>query len=519
MSYFKRKTIAAGALIAAALSGILAFSLLGQAPEVTTDAQLHAMFDELARAKTLQLSNLDKPYYISYSSDDADTFSASASLGGLLRANRTRLRQPYIRVRVGDFAFDNTNSVFSQAAVGAGTLPVDDNYGAIRAIYWLGTDRYYKRATEDITRKRNMLRDLAGADTTADFSPAKPVQLVRPVPVLAIDETKWKETLRRLSARFEQHPDLYSSVVNFRAISSTYRLVNSEGTLIRVPEEFTDLQVRTATLLNDGSVLWNHAFLQALHSDQLPGEQQLAKVVDQVAAETDALRKAPAAEEYSGPVLFSGEASAQMLAQVVQDAGRQLRKPLTPPNRSLPMLDSPWASRIGTKVVPDWMTIVDDPTATEFKGQKLLGHYEIDNEGVQGQRVVLVDKGTMKAFLMTRQPLRGQAGSNGHGRLPGLFGAALPVLGNLLVSADQGVPEQQLKAKLLEIIKAGGQKYGMIIRKLDFPSSAPLPELQKVLKQMQASGISRSITPAILAYRIYPDGREELVRGVRLQRL
>jgi hypothetical protein len=501
----------------AAASAALSLAVLGQSNDIAKDVQLHAMMDELARAKTLQLSSLDKPYYISYSSDDADIVTANASLGGLLVASRNRLRQPHIHVRVGDFNFDNTDSVLSQPASGAGTLPVDDNYGAIRGVFWLATDSYYKRATEDITRKRNMLRERSDVEKVADYSPQKPVQMVKPVPVLKIDPAKWNDTVRKLSARFVQHPDIASSAVNLRAISSTYRLVNSEGTVVRVPEEFTDLQIRMTTLLPDGTVVWNHAFVTAEHPDGLPDEQQLAKAVDAVASETDGLRQAPLAEEYSGPVLFEGQASAAMLAQVLQDGLRELRKPVTPANKSLAMLESPWAARMGTKVTPEWMSVVDDPSATTFNNQPLLGHYLSDIEGVPGEKVVLIDKGTLKGFLMTRQPVRNLSGSNGHGRLPGLFGAALPVPGNLLVSADQHVSEAQLKAKLLEIVHTAGLRYGMIIRKLDFPSSAPVTQLQHVIRQIQGSGVSRSITPAILAYRVYPDGREELVRGVRFK--
>ena len=230
------------ALATAAAAGIaLSLTLVGQPNDIAKDVQLHAMTDELARAKTLQLAALDKPYFISYSSDDADILIANASLGGLLLSSRTRMRQPHIHVRVGDLSFDNTNSVLSQPASGAGTLPVDDNYGAIRGIFWLATDTYYKRATEDITRKRNMLRERSDIEKVADYSPQKPVQIVKPVPVLNIDQQKWNDIVRRLSARFEQHPDIASSAVNLRAISSTYRLVNSEGTVVRVPEEFTDL--------------------------------------------------------------------------------------------------------------------------------------------------------------------------------------------------------------------------------------------------------------------------------------
>ena len=151
-----------------------------------------------------------------------------------------------------------------------GTLPVDDNYRAIRGVFWLATDTYYKRATEDITRKRNMLRERSDADKSADYSPEKPVQIVRPVPVLKIEQAKWNDIVRKAFSAIRAAPGHRFVRRKLRAISSTYRLVNSEGTTIRVPEEFTDLQIRMSSLLPDGTVIWNHAFLTAERPDGLP---------------------------------------------------------------------------------------------------------------------------------------------------------------------------------------------------------------------------------------------------------
>jgi hypothetical protein len=141
----------------------------------------------------------------------------------------------------------------------------------------------------------------------------------------------------------------------------------------------------------------------------------------------------------------------------------------------------------------------------------------VDDEGVPSERVTLVDKGTLKGFLFSRQPVRTFDASNGHGRLPGAYGSEAAVIGNLFVEADQTVTEAQLKTKLLEEVKAAGLKYGVILRRLDFPSTASLPELQSMARQLQRNGYTRTLDSPLLAFRVYLDGREELVRGVRFK--
>ncbi|MGA8029167.1 MAG: metallopeptidase TldD-related protein [Bryobacteraceae bacterium] len=497
--------------------------------DIRTDVQLRAMLDELARSKTLHLNDLDKPYFISYTSSDADQVYITASLGGLTSSSRIHYRQPRIEVRVGDYKFDNTNSIFTGSAR-SGLFPIDDDYQAMRTHLWLSTDALYKASAEQITQKRTALREMADPENIPDLTPAKPVQVIQPVSTLKVDQKHWEEIVRQLSARFEAHSGITVSNVRMRSIVSTYRLVNSEGAMIRIPQDLTDIDIRSSGLAPDGSRVWNHQFVTVLVPSELPSPQQLTKIADAIANETDALAKAPLAEEYSGPVLFEREAAAEMMAQVLTDALRLERKPLAPPgaenrspsshgaeNRDLEMLDNVWASRIGSKVGPDWLTVFDDPLQEQWNGTVLAGHYDADDQGVPAERVSLVDKGTLKSFLFSREPVRTFNASNGHGRLPGGFGGEEAVIGNLFIQAQGSVSEAQLKAKLLQAVSAAGLKYGMIVRRIDFPSTADFEELQNLARQLQKNGYARTLNPPVLAYRVYPDGHEELVRGVRFK--
>ncbi len=496
------------------LSNAAADKLLAQA---RNDAQLRAMLDELARSKTLQLNNLDKPYFIQYSTGDADEASITASLGGVLNSNRVHLRHPGIEVRIGDYKFDNTNSVYT-GTTRLGLFPVDDDYQAMRTDLWLSTDALYKAATDQITRKRTVLREIAEPEKTPDFSPATPLRLLQPVSPMVFDQQHWQDIVRQLSARFAAHPAVLNSRVYLRSISSAYRLANTEGTIVRIPEELSEIEIASSALAPDGDRVWDHQFFTVFRPSQLPKQQELTKAADAIAEETEALTKAPLADDYSGPVLFEQEAAAELMASALTDAIRLQRKPLAPPGANNPgsqMIESVWAARLGSNVAPDWLTITDSPEEKEFHGTVLAGHYQVDDEGVPAQQVTLVDKGVLKTFLFSREPIGQFAASNGHGRLPGGWGTEAAVIGNLFVHADHPVTEAQLKAKLLEKVKTAGLKYGVMVRRLDFPSTASFPELQSIARQLQKNGYARTINVPLLAYRVYPDGREELVRGWR----
>jgi hypothetical protein len=231
-----------------------------------------------------------------------------------------------------------------------------------------------------------------------------------------------------------------------------------------------------------------------------------------------ALAKAPMGEDYSGPVLFEGVAGAQILAEVLGKSFSLPRRPVTDPGRSGAFSASELEGRIGSRVLPDSFDVVDDPTQKEWHGKPLFGFYEVDREGVSPKPLHLVEKGLLKGYLLSRQPVRGFEGSNGHARMPGNYGASATGVSNLLVTSSMTVPSVELKKKLLDMIAARGKPYGIIVRKMDFPSSASVEEARRVLNGAQSGG-SRPVSLPLLVYRIYPDGREELVRGLRFRGL
>jgi hypothetical protein len=485
------------------------------------DVILRAMRGELQRARGLKFANLESPYYVDASVDDTTGFTASATLGGLLSANRSHFRSPRVEVRVGDYKFDNTNYVGSSYNYASNydvdRLPLENNYELLRRYLWLAIDRAYKSSVESIARKRAALRNLSVGEQPDDFAKAEPVKRIEPVAQVSFDEEALKTRVRNLSALFVKYPELRTSLVEFAGIHNIQYMASSEGAEIRTQEHVSMVRVRASIQAADGMMLRDAVVFHSSTPGAMASEVEMARAVTAMAENVTALAKAPMGEAYNGPVLFEREAAAQIFAQII---GRNLsltRRPVMEPGRPGSFATSELEGRFGARILPEWMDVVDDPTQAEWRGRPLFGHYVIDSDGVIPKPLSLVEKGVLKNFLLTRQPMRGFNGSNGRARLPGGYGASVAAFGNLFVRASETVPPAELKRKMIEILKTRNKPYGILVRKMDFPSSASFEELRRLLTGSANSGSAKPVSIPILAYRVYPDGREELVRGLRFR--
>jgi hypothetical protein len=484
------------------------------------DPMLRAMRDEIERSRKLTVPGLERPYFLQYRVEEVDNFAVSATLGGVVGRRRSRARLPEIQVRVGDHKFDNTNYAggFGGSRYGTGPLPIENDYGVLRRFLWLGTDSSYKAAVEAISRKRAALRNLTVTDEINDFAKAEPVKVLRQLQPLAIDEEEWVKRVRSLSGIFDRYPEVRSSSVDLEAGMGGVYLVNSEGTEIRIPEGTTYLRVRASAQAKDGMTVRDAVVFNALDPTRMALEPEMQRAANSVASNVVALAKAPRGEDYSGPVLFEGVAAAQLFAEVLGKNFAIPRRPVTEPGRPGGSATSELEGRQGARILPEYFTVTDDPTQKEWRGRPLFGSYEIDREGVPVKPLQLVDKGVLKGFLMTRQPVRGFESSNGRARLPGNFGAQAAAISNLFISAAETVPAGALKKQLIETIRTRNKPYGVIVRKMDYPSSATFDEARRLLSGGQ-SGSSRPVSMPLLVFKVYPDGREELVRGLRFRGL
>lgn len=496
-----------------------ATALAQRAGTATTDPILKAMQDEMTRSRPLSVVGGQPIYYIECALDDAQAFRASASLGALFSSSPTSFRVPRVGLRIGDKKFDNTNYIFSELFMGTRfdpeQFPLDSNPAAMRQVFWLAIDRAYKTAIEAIGRKKAALRNITQAEELPDFTDAPAVQMVEPIPAWSVDEGQWKSRITKLSKVFSAYPEIYTSSVDFESSRDVYYFANSEGTELRYTELLSYVRARANGQAADGMRLRNHGFFFLGGKSPISTEAAMEAEMRRTAEELTAMLKAPAGESYAGPVLFEAEAAAQLFSDLIGSQAATNRKPVSEPGRPINLPVGDLEGRLNSRILPASFTVVDDPTQATYKGRTLMGHYPVDLEGVKSQPVVLIEKGNFKNHLSTRIPTRDSKVSNGHARLPGSFGGYVAYSSNLFVKSEETIPAAEMKKKLIEMVQQRSKPYGLLVRKLDFPSTASFEELRGAL----SGSSSRPAPLPLLVYRVYPDGREELVRGLRFRGL
>jgi TldD protein len=401
-------------------------------------------------------------------------------------------------MRVGSPALDNTHSQSRPSGIASGALPLRDDPDAIARMLWLLTDREYQQASAAFLRvKTNQAVQSAEEDKSPDFSQESPQTYIGPaLPTSTRDLKPWEDRVRRVSAGFLKYPDVYTSVVYLQDGASRSYLATSEGAALEQSSATTRLVIEGESRADDGMDLLRVETFQAPSADQLPSVAELLAKVDKISVDLKALRAAPAAEPYAGPALLSGRAAAVFFHEVL---GHRLEGHRQRDERE----GQTFTKKVNQQVLPTFLTVVDDPTLKELNGVKLAGSYDYDDEGVPAARVVAVDNGILKNFLMSRMPITGFDHSNGHGRRqPGLMPTGRQ--GNLIVTSTKTVKDSELRLRFIDEIKKQGKPYGLYFEDIQGGftlTTRALPQAFQVIP--------------VMVWRVYPDGRpDELVRGV-----
>ena len=451
----------------------------------SADPVLQAMRAELDRSKSkLKIEDVAAPYYIEYRVIDFDDYSAEAAFGALRTDVRTRFRFLRVVVRVGDYKQD---SYFGQGEGSVNFLPVDGDVLALRNQLWLATDTAYKLAAQALTAKQAQLKQLTIDQPVDDFARATPVQSVGPLVKLEFDPHPWTTMLVDASALYKTDPQIenFESTLKFQAINRYF--VNSEGTVVRSGQNYYEMNFSARTQAGDGMSLERDKDFSVSSITALPSAQTFVAEAKKLTGTLKDLREAPVVEEeYRGPVLFSPTASVLIFGDLVGDNVLGYKPELGKNGRTTKAFANSYKSR----VLPDFLSVVDDPTISSYKNQPLLGHYEIDDEGVPAQRVSVIDNGTLVNYLIGRQPIRDFPASNGHGRARVPSFPTEPHTANLIVSSSQPVPHDDMKKKLLELCKQRDLAYGYFV-----------------------DTFGAKLAPRLI-YKVWvKDGHEELVRG------
>jgi hypothetical protein len=452
--------------------------------DAASDPILRALQAELTRSKAqLKMDNVDSPFYIEYRVFDVEQFDASASFGALRDQNRTRLRLIRAVVRLGDYKLD---SYFNAGQGISDILPLDNDELAIRHQVWLATDQAYKRASEAFSNKKAQLKQLNIDQPVDDFAKAEPVVSIGPVAKLDVDQAKWTKMLESATSVYRNDPQiqLFMASLNFTVLSQYF--VNTEGTITRHGSTHYQIVFSASEQAPDGMRLERAPQYTANRIEELPTPDEFQRDAVKLVEGMKTLREAPVVdEEYRGPVLFSNDAATDMFFDLVVPNVLGRRPAPGRPARTVGAFASSWRAR----VLPDFISVVDDPTQDTFGGRGLGGSYKVDDEGVPAAPITVVDKGTLVNYLIGRVPIRDFPVSNGHGRASG-NGNTAPAPGNLFFRPAKTSTREELKKQLLDECRTRGMKYGYF-----------------------ADTLGPRLAPRML-YRVWTDdGHEELVRG------
>jgi predicted Zn-dependent protease len=485
----------------------------------TGNLVLRAMRDELARSMAdLHLDTMPRPYFLSYRIDDVTHLNASASRGSLITSSQGRNRLLTVELRVGDYAFDNTNFLGMPSGMAAfmgqfgamGQLPLDDDYAAVRRELWLATDGFYKEAVSDIAQKRAVLANRTRRTDVPDFSREDPVTITDTAPAPRLDQQGVEAIVRSASAAFQGAPEIYQSEVSWSGGFVRTWYVNSEGTTYARLVPWGSVQTSASTQATDGLPLEDAIAEYGASPEDLPGREALTRKVQEFAARLSRLRETPPSETYNGPVLFEGTAAVELFASAMGVQFSAERAPISDNEMlsRMPGFNDGLIDQIGSRVLPRSFTVIENPTTRQFQEHRIGGAL-VDDEGVRTRETRLVERGILKTLLTTRVPVTGIARSSGSRRGGG------PAVTNLFVTSDSGLTDAQLRKRSLAIAaEQGTNRYAIVVRRIG-QGGGGSRGLRALMSAMRASRMEGAI-PVAEAVKLYADGHEEPIRGALL---
>ncbi len=505
-------------LLSSLAAGLVLFASAAWAQDgakQSADVLLDALTQELERSKEQLTKKGEEPlYYLSYRVSDAKMFVVAASYGAI-QAGLTSSDDPYadrmrildVSVRVGSHKLDNTHKIrggrFGSGMMGRfsspASLPLENDLGSIRVAVWRATDRAYKAAVKQLINvKTNKAVKVEEEDKADDFSREEPQVLLSNQEPWDFDKAGWKTKVKKLSAIFKAHPHILRSSVMLQGGSGTTYFVDNDGAQIREPRFYLRVMISGSVRAEDGMDMGLNESFEAITPDQLPSFEEMEQKTRQLIANLEALRVAPVVEPYTGPAIIMNRAAAVYFHEVFGHRIEGHRQKDEDEGQT-------FTKKVNKQIMPEFISVVDDPTQERFQNTALNGHFKFDDEGVPAQKVPLVDKGVLKGFVMGRSPIKGFAKSNGHGRAqPGMQPVSRQ--GCLLVSSTSTLPFDELRKRLIEEVKKAGKPYGLMFQDISGGftfTGRGMPQAFKVIP--------------LLVYRVYPDGKpDELVRGVDL---
>ena len=423
---------------------------------------LQAMEDELMRSQEkLKLEGYETPYFISYQIKDNEYYSIKGKYGAIASSENDRIRRLFVDVRVGNYDFDN--SIRGRSGGGApfhdaSDVPVDNDPDAIRAALWQATDLAYKGAlTQYFNKKANNVREIKDTNSKS-FTREKSHNYYGPELNLTFNPGEWKDKIREISSVYKNYKELTNADIVITAQKETVYFINTEGTSYIRDEVLYSIDAQVTTRAEDGKVISNYRNLYYVSPKQIPSVKEIKAIVNEMVEETLVMRSAEVLSPVSVPALLEPEAAGVVFHEAI---GHRLEG-----ERQIDDSEGQtFKEKVGEEIIPTFLSIIDDPSMKNFNGTHLMGYYPFDDQGVPGERVVLVEKGILRNFLLSRTPVNGFERSNGHGRAS--YGRApIARMSNTIIESDTEYSKEKLKELLIEEVKRQNKPFGLLIKRM-----------------------------------------------------
>jgi TldD protein len=494
--------LAPGAAHAGGGPALVAAPQAAAAPQAPPAPAMAAMSQELDREMPI-LSKADPAaYFIRYTLTSSDRMDVSGSNGALLSSEHNYSRWLEAQVRVGTYALDNTHQVGNaqpaEPASFGRSAPVENDPGVLRRAVWAETQKQYRAAAESFIKIETSkeVQAQAAEGLAPDFSQEKPHVFYGPEVALHFDRTPWEAKVRLYTKTFRDSPQILNSIATFTADAENEYQVSSEGSRLQFGQIRYRLELFIQGKAPDGMDIDRYYNFDWNDPAQAPSDATVLAECAALRKELEALVAAPLVEPVVGPTLLTGRAAAVFFHEVFGHPDEGFRQKDVNEGQT-------FAKKIGQPLLPDFISIYDDPTMHRVGSTVLLGDYPFDDEGVPSQRVTLVDHGILKDFEMSRQPIIGFLQSNGHGRRQ-IGYQPVSRQGNLIVESSHMVSNAELRRMFIEEIRKQGKPFGLFIDDIEGGFT------------MTGRGQPQAfqVTPLVV-YKVYADGRpDEMVRGV-----
>jgi len=501
LRYRSHRSLSVFLVAGLAFAGVSRLAAAPHDSQTKTSALFEAMKLELDRSmKTLGAQ--DPPaYFISYTITDTQRTTVSGSNGALLNSDETRNRWLEVAVRTGSYDLDNTHKVDGRQPPDGGpgsNAPLDDDPEVLRRAIWLETDKQYRAAAEALIKIKagKEVKVQTEEGRAPDFSREKPQVSSSPWVSYTLERKPWEQKVRDYTSYFRQSAAVINSIVTFTAQAQNAVQLNSEGSQLQFGQIRYRLELFIQGKAGDGMDIDRYYNFDWVNAGEAPDDKAVYAAAAQLRKEMEGLVVSPLNDPTVGPALLTGRAAAVFFHEVFGHRAEGHRQKDVNEGQT-------FAKKVDEPILPEFLSVVDDPTMKKLGKQDLLGYFQFDDESVAGQRVVLVDHGVLKSFEMSRSPLVGFPHSNGHGRRQ-LGAEPVSRQGNLIVESNKTLTNTELRAKLVELVKQQGKPYGLLID--DIAGGFTFTGRG----QPQAFQVE-----PLVVYKVFADGRpDELVRGV-----